>query len=167
MKSEKKQNASGGSPNTNCYICKKRFYAWRLKDDKTNCCSIECKSAYVRSQTPEKQSLRKMSKAIALSRTHNLTPAQSASIRGQIAGLMNEQIGHANEVVLGLREWGPTQARVFSTMLNKIVPDLSASYHSHEHAVKDVIDMSRDELERIAAGIDAIEAEVVPDEADK
>lgn len=170
-------------PNAECYVCGVSFYAWRPKDDKTNCCSIECKSEYTRleinspkiKRAYEKRgrairrvkSVKKMSKTLALAKTHNLTPAQSAKIRGKIASLMNEHISHANEVVLGLRDWGPTQARVFSTLLNKVVPDLNASYHQHEHSVKDVIDMSRDELERIAAGIDAIDAEVIPDEDKK
>ena len=171
------------TPNAECYVCGVLFYAWRPKDDKTNCCSIECKSEYTRQSynSPKTQrairrrargsrrtkSAQKMSKTLALAKTHNLTPAQSAHIRGKIASLMNEHISHANEVVLGIRDWGPTQARVFSMLLNKVVPDLNASYHQHEHSVKDVIDMSRDELERIAAGIDAIDAEVIPDEDKK
>ena len=170
-------------PNAECFICGVPFYAWRPKDDKTNCCSIECKSEYTRQEinSPKikrayekrargnnrTKSANRMSKSLALAKTHNLTPAQSAKIRGKIASLMNEHISHANEVVLGLRDWGPTQARVFSMLLNKVVPDLNASYHQHEHSVKDVIDMSRDELERIAAGIDAIDAEVIPDEDKK
>lgn len=105
-----------------------------------------------------------MTKAVALAKEHTLSPTQTAHIRGQIAGLVREQVTHANEVVLGIREWNPTQARVFSTLLNKVVPDLSASHVQLEHSVKDVIDMSRDELERIAAGIDAIDAEVIEDE---
>ena len=49
---------------------------------------------------------------------------------------------------------------MFSTLLNKVVPDLSASYIQHEHSTKELVDMSRDELERIAAGLDAIDVEV-------
>lgn len=149
----KRQNRN---PNATCPVCKTRFYAWRQKDDGTNVCSLEC-----RKKLP---SLKKMTKAVALAKEHTLSPTQTAHIRGQIAGLVREQVTHANEVVLGIREWNPTQARVFSTLLNKVVPDLSASHVQLEHSVKDVIDMSRDELERIAAGIDAIDAEVIEDE---
>lgn len=108
-----------------------------------------------------------MAKTMALARAHTLSPAQTAHIRGQIAGLMHEQVSIANDVVLGTVDWNPTQARVFSALLNKVVPDLKSSSIHLEHSDKDVIDMSREELERIAAGIDAIEAEVIPDEDNK
>ena len=95
-----------------------------------------------------------MSKAIEKSDISRLSPAQSSKIRGQIAGFVRNQINIANEVVQGTIDWSPTQARVFATLLNKVVPDLSASYHQYEVSHKEVIDLSRDELERIAAGIE-------------
>jgi len=101
-----------------------------------------------------------MTKAIALADTNRLTPGQSAQIRGEISRVVQKHIDLANQVVTGSVEWSPTQARVFSTLLNKVVPDLSASYVQHEHSTKSLVDMSRDELERIASGIDAIDVEV-------
>ncbi len=161
----------GRKPNTKCVICKEPFYAWRLKDDSVHTCSLECRGKLPRVDPEEskeraktKAHIKKMTKAIALAKDTKLSPQQSAQLRGKIAKLVSDQVTHANEVVLGVRDWSPTQARVFSTLLNKIVPDLSASYVQHEHNTKDVIDMSREELERIAAGIDAIDAEEVTDE---
>ncbi len=105
-----------------------------------------------------------MAKTMALAKAHTLSPAQTAHIRGQIAGLMQEHVSIANEVILGTVDWNPTQARVFSALLNKVVPDLKSSSVHLETSDKNVIDMSREELERIAAGIDAIDAEVITDE---
>jgi len=80
---------------------------------------------------------------------------------------METHITLADEVVKGHREWTPTQARVFSNLLNKVIPDLSASYHQHEHNHKNITEMSREELELIASGVDGIiDAEVEEDETD-
>ena len=95
-----------------------------------------------------------MAKVVEKAAVNRLSPAQSSKIRGQIANFVRNQLDLANEAILGNIEWSPTQARVFATLLNKVVPDLSASYHQHEINHKDVIDLSRDELERIAAGIE-------------
>lgn len=96
-----------------------------------------------------------------------LSPHQVANLRGQIARNMETHITLADEVVKGHREWTPTQARVFSNLLNKVIPDLSASYHQHEHNHKNITEMSREELELIASGVDGIiDAEVEEDETD-
>jgi len=85
-----------------------------------------------------------------------LSPNQVANLRGQIARNMSNHIIMADEVLKGDREWSPTQARVFSNLLNKVIPDLSASYHQHEHSHKSLTEMSRTELEAIASGVDEI-----------
>jgi hypothetical protein len=89
----------------------------------------------------------------------NLTPAHTARIRGQIAAGVGYYLKMADEVMHGTRNWTPTQARVFSTLLNKVVPDLSASFVQHEHSTHNLRELSRDELERIARGEDAITVE--------
>lgn len=85
-----------------------------------------------------------------------LSPNQVANLRGQIAKNMSNHIVMADEVLKGHREWSPTQARVFSNLLNKVIPDLSASYHQHEHSHKSLTEMSRTELEAIASGVEDI-----------
>tara|TARA_R100001443_G_scaffold100716_1_gene108237 strand:- start:534 stop:854 length:321 start_codon:yes stop_codon:yes gene_type:complete len=92
-----------------------------------------------------------------------LTPALSAQIRGQIANFVNNQIVVANDVVMNGKDWTPTQARVFGMLLNKVVPDLNASFHQHEHDIKNITEMTRQELEAIASGAKTIEAEIVED----
>ena len=88
-----------------------------------------------------------------------LTPQQSAQIRGQIAKYVSEQINLAHSVVVGSQDWNPTQARVFGMLLNKVVPDLNASFVQHEHNVKQLTELSRSELEAIAQGVATIEVE--------
>ena len=109
-------------------MCGKEFHAWRPKDDKTNCCSIKCKSEYVRKKhsTPkakrlkrkrqrllaQKRSIERMSKALAAAETQQLSPKQSAKIRLQIANLVQRHIEIANGIILGEAEvkWGPSQS---------------------------------------------------------
>ncbi len=142
-----------------CPVCGKLFRVPPVQDDRYINCSIKCRRVAEKRARDEKE-LSKVSKAIAASETHRLTPNQSAKIRGEISRVVQKHIDLANQVVHGSIDWSPTQARVFSTLLNKVVPDLSASYVQHEHSTKDLVDMSRDELERIAAGLDAIDVEV-------
>lgn len=95
-----------------------------------------------------------------------LTPGQVARMRAGVFQRVRNQINEAHEVVMGNKEWSPTQARVFATMLNKVMPDLTAQFVQHEHVQKtDMRELSREELERIASGVeeiaDPIDAEVI------
>lgn len=105
-----------------------------------------------------------MRTAVAEAGKTKLTPAQSAKLRGQIADYVKDQIAVANEVVMHGKEWSPTQARVFGMLLNKCVPDLNASFVQHEHQVKSLTEMSREELEAIASGVQTIEGEIVDED---
>lgn len=142
-----------------CPICGKGYSVPKVWDDRYTKCSLKCRRV-AQKRAREQKELSKVSKVIALAEKHRLTPGQSAQIRGEISKVVQNHIDLANQVVHGTVDWSPTQARVFSTLLNKVVPDLSASYVQHEHSTKDLVDMSRDELERIAAGLDAIDVEV-------
>ena len=103
--------------------------------------------------------LKKASEMTTLSTTHKLTPAESGKIRAEIANYMRDQLSDAHQVVMGAKEWNPTQARVFGILLNKVVPDLNANFHQHEHTTKMITDLSRDELEAIVQGVSEIEVE--------
>ena len=149
----------------NCETCGREFYVKASKDDWVKNCSLECRRNAPAKRKKERE-LEEMKKASTLASRHELTPHQSSQIRGQIASFVKNQIDVANNVVMGGIDWSPTQARVFGILLNKVVPDLNASYVQHEHNNKDVIDMSREELERIASGIDAIDVKESPHESD-
>lgn len=79
-----------------------------------------------------------------------LTPGQSAKVRSYIFGLLRAQIPLAHRVVMGEVEWSPTQARVFGQLLDKCVPDLSASFMVGEKDDGDLTLLSRRELEALA-----------------
>ena len=81
-----------------------------------------------------------------------LTPAQSAKVRAYVFGMLRAQIPCAHRVVMGELAWSPTQARVFATLLDKCLPDLSASFVQDERAPSDLCVMSRCDLEALAAG---------------
>lgn len=91
-----------------------------------------------------------------IEKTAIFSPAKAAALRSDVSRLVSKHIKMADEVVQGSRIWTPTQARVFSTLLNKVLPDLTAGFIQHEHTVKTAIELTRDELERIAAGADDI-----------
>ncbi len=136
-----------------CITCGREFECKPSHVDRMQNCSVLCRKRYWERRKNEKEA-QKVAKVVEKAAVNRLSPAQSSKIRGQIANFVRNQLDLANEVILGNIEWSPTQARVFATLLNKVVPDLSASYHQHEINHKDVIDLSRDELERIAAGIE-------------
>ena len=89
---------------------------------------------------------------IDMSAMQPLTTAQSAKVRSCVFGLLRAQVPCAHRVVMGEVEWSPTQARVFATLLDKCLPDLSASFMEDERGHEDVCTMSRDDLEALAAG---------------
>ena len=138
-----------------CITCDKEFYVKPSHVDRAHFCSLTCR----RNETE----VRNMKTAIKNIDKVQLTPALSAQIRGQIANFVNNQIVVANDVVMNGKEWSPTPARVFGMLLNKVVPDLNASFHQHEHDIKNITEMTRQELEAIASGAKTIEAEIVED----
>ena len=90
---------------------------------------------------------------------NELTPSQAAALRKKIHDFVAVQLADANDVVMGNIQWTPTQARVFSTLLNKVVPDVSASFVQHEHTTKSLREMTREELEAIAMGDSEVKVE--------
>lgn len=134
-----------------CETCKKQFKTKRYHKDRRKFCSWEC-----RKTAPE---ARKAREIMNLAEKERLTPAQSAKIRAEIGDYLKNQIDLAHQVVLGHITWNPTQARVFGMLLNKVVPDLNASFVQHEHTTKQLSELSRDDLEAIAAGVSNIEVE--------
>lgn len=96
-------------------------------------------------------------KTVIVASKHQLTalsPGQIAHIRGKVAAVINDYLPHAAEVLDGSRVWTPVQARVFVALLDKVVPNLSASHSVHEHRLQGVKEMSREQLEAIALGLD-------------
>lgn len=134
-----------------CKTCGKKFNTRKSHEHRRKFCSHECRKL-------EKEV--KQMKAVAKKIDEvKLSPAMSANIRGEIATYVKDQISLAHTVVLGHKEWNPTQARVFGMLLNKVVPDLNANFVQHEVNMKHLTDLSREELEQIAQGVNEIQVE--------
>lgn len=154
MKTSKENSLTGTTKR--CRVCQKEYTTKPSKLERSAFCSMECRKS--------EAEIKKMKTAITNLGSTKLTPAQSAQIRGQIANFVKDQITVANQVVMHGKEWTPTQARVFGMLLNKVVPDLNASFVQHEHQVKNLTEMSREELEAIASGVQTIEGEIIENE---
>ena len=118
-----------------------------------------------------KSPIRMTKNELVAAQNQQLTPAQSAKLRSQIALHVEKQIVEANNVVMKIdgATWTPTQARVFGMLLNKVIPDLNASFVQHEHKTSDLTQMTRDELERLAVEVQTIEGQsedITPEEGD-
>jgi len=148
---EKNVTIDRGVVTLKCKVCKKEFETRASHAERRQFCSMEC-----RKLSP---SIKRASEMSALVAKENLTPAEVQKIRAQIAGYMEVQLQDAHSVVMGAAEWNPTQARVFGMLLNKVVPDLNASFVQHEHQSKQLADLSREDLEAIASGISTITIE--------
>lgn len=96
------------------------------------------------------------------------SPEEAQRMQAGIADLVEEQIMMGHRVVMGTLSWSPVQARVFAAMLDKCVPNLSASYTKSEQTRINVEEMPRAQLEKIAAeALRTIDAEPVsPAEAE-
>ena len=96
---------------------------------------------------------RKAAWSTIMSNRASLSPTEIAKIRGEIARNIVDYLPLIDEVIRGTREFSPTQARVFTALLNKVVPDLSASIHKFEVDERSMDKMSLAELEAIASGV--------------
>ncbi len=86
-----------------------------------------------------------------------LNPSQVSRLRAKVFEKVTVQVEDAHKAVMGDIAWTPTQARVFATLLGKVMPDLTAQFQHHEHRLtENVNELSRSELEQIAAGVNQI-----------
>lgn len=109
---------------------------------------------------------RQAAKSTVLARRAQLSPSEIAAIRAKIAKNVTDYLPIVDEVIRGTRDFSPTQARIFTALLNKVVPDLSATHTRLEIDDKrDLSKMSMAELEQIAAGVALARSEMIdPDD---
>jgi hypothetical protein len=114
---------------------------------------------------------RRVARALAkMADVKPITPERMKAMRAEIAACVDEQLIEAHKQVMGTAEtpWSPVQARIFSTLMNKVLPDLRASHVTKEDVSKPLTELSREELEEMVAKAasrpDTIDAEVIPDE---
>lgn len=133
-----------------CLICNSTFTVQASHAKRRVACSTACRKRR-KAVIDRRKHLKKMSEFMKKATEVTLTPSQSAKIRYAISRYITQQLPLAHSVVIGATIWNPTQARVFSTLLNKVVPDLTAAFVQHEVTNRPLTELSRSELEAIAS----------------
>lgn len=101
-------------------------------------------------------------KALELARALPFTPREAERLRQRLATHVAHHLDTVNEVLAGKVRWDGSQVRLFTHLLNKVMPDVSFSHHLHETVRKPLRELTREQLERIASGeldADIIDAE--------
>lgn len=71
-------------------------------------------------------------------------------LRLGVFNVVKQNTPRVREVLAGTRQWNPQQVKLYLSMLNKVMPDLSQSYNEHSHT-KSLDEMSVEELKAIVA----------------
>jgi hypothetical protein len=129
-----------------CPHCGRKFVFKRSHSPRYYYCGIRCRKAAHMNRVFDK-AVHAM--AQITSRSKFLTPEQLTSLRGEIAASASSHIKMAHEVLAGTRVWTPAQVAVFRSLINKVVPDLSASFVQKEVRTVDLQNLSISELEAL------------------
>jgi hypothetical protein len=91
-----------------------------------------------------------------------VTPVQVDRVRRSVLDVVRSNLPDVREVLAGSKKWDNQQVRLFTVMLNKVMPDLHHSFNEHSVENKQVHELTVDELMEIAKqGQEASEAEDV------
>jgi len=80
-----------------------------------------------------------------------VTPMQVDRVRRSVLDVVRKNIPEVREVLAGTKKWDAQQTRLFSIMLNKVMPDLHHSFNEHTIENKPTHELTIQELEAIAA----------------
>lgn len=69
------------------------------------------------------------------------------NVRRHVLDAVKNNLPNVRAVLGGRIKWTNQQVKLFQIMLNKVLPDLSASMNEHIHRPKELKEMSRSELE--------------------
>ena len=148
-----------------CPYCKTSFWITRSVADRHVYCARQCgmrsraqKKAYIKAAEIVKLSeeAKELGTLILENRVPTreysvLTPQFSSMIRGKIASVVHDHLLVAEKVLTGEVTWSTGQVSLFKALLAKVVPDVSATYHQHELNSRTTTEMTREELEALAA----------------
>lgn len=70
------------------------------------------------------------------------------NVRRHVLDAVKNNIPNVRAVLGGRVKWTNQQVKLFQIMLNKVLPDLSASMNEHIHRPKELGQMTREEIER-------------------
>ena len=159
--SKRPKRASAGVVKTKCVGCGKYFTHRASHKERRKYCSRTCQhqdthaNRAARRNAEAEDAVAKALVSVTAS-SGPLSPEDSSILRGRIAAYIEAQLAVANNVVLGFKEWSPTQARVFGMLLNKVIPDLNASFIEKHTTHTDLAQLSRAELEHLAVNTKTI-----------
>lgn len=88
-----------------------------------------------------------------------VTPLEVDRVRRSVLDVVRKQMPDVREVLAGTKNWNNQQVRLFGMMLNKVMPDLHHSFNEHTVENKEAHELSIEELQRIAAQAEAVEAD--------
>lgn len=83
-----------------------------------------------------------------------VTPVEVDRMRRSAYDVVRRSMPDIRSVLRGEKNWSNQQVRLFSILLNKVLPDLHHSYNEHSHEISNLSALSITELERIATGSD-------------
>lgn len=86
-------------------------------------------------------------------------------IRREAHDIVHKSMPHVTQVLLGSRKWSNQQVRLFGMMLNKVLPDLSEAAISIKTTPDDLENMTIEELEMLAARLEAEDGSVDEDDS--
>lgn len=98
-------------------------------------------------KSPKSKSKDKKKSGTAVS---TIPPEQIELLRLGVFNVVKQNTPRVREVLAGTRQWNPQQVKLYLSMLNKVMPDLSQSYNEH-NVTKSLDEMSVDELKAIVA----------------
>jgi hypothetical protein len=141
-----------------CKVCTGHFYVREHDEDKISTCSRRCDRKLARER-------------IISERSHAVT---KLTAHAHIFSCIAEQIELAHAFVMDRPldptapegtpgslppKLNPQQVRVFTALLNKVVPDLSHTFTQNADKPRDLRELTREELERIVSDAKIISPE--------
>ncbi|MCO4170245.1 hypothetical protein ACEUAY_00315 [Aeromonas veronii] len=89
-----------------------------------------------------------------------ITKEEQMMVRRSCYHTVMSRLDTVRDVLDGAVEWSPNQTRLFTALLNKVLPDLKVSQATIEHTHSRPDQLTREELERMVAESRAIEGEL-------
>jgi hypothetical protein len=132
---EKGPNTAGGARARRwwrCEYCERHFFAKPVHDSRGTrmprrfcshrCCAAD-RAAQARRRKQEPSGLEELERIVRRYNPPREPAWHSARVQAHLVGLLEEQLLAAHEAVMGEREWSATQAKAFSALLNRVLPD--------------------------------------------
>ena len=142
-----------------CDVCGVRFFVREPDENKIPCCSKKCDRKLARSRHIEST----VASVDRIDKIAPLTPVEVNRLRSHVYRCTVEQLERAHAFVMD-RPAGPPspsdpeprppkmnaqQVRIFTSLLNKVLPDLHHTFTEQPNRNREPTEMTRDELEAL------------------